>query len=53
MSKTGPKEAELRAMREARVAANKQMIDKAAKIKAKGIGKVANIKAAKRSGRGR
>lgn len=54
MSKTGPKETELRAMREARLAANKQLIDtKTTKVKAKAIGKVANIKAAKRSGRGR
>jgi hypothetical protein len=53
MSKTGPKEAELRALREARIAANKQLIDTKTKVKAKSIGKVANIKAAKRGGRGR
>jgi hypothetical protein len=54
MGKIGPKETELRALREARVAANKQLIDKSAtKVKAKAIGKVVNIKAAKRGGRGR
>jgi len=53
MSKTGPKELELRALREARVAANKQLIDTKTKVKAKAIGKVVNVKAVKRGGRGR
>ena len=48
--KMGPKEAALRAQREARVTANKRLIDKA---KVKAIGKVTNIKAVKRGGRGR
>ena len=46
----GPKEAAMRAQREARVAANKRLMDK---FKAKGIGKIVNVKAVKRSGRGR
>jgi hypothetical protein len=50
-NKIGPKEAGLRALREARVAANKRLIDK--EVKAKRVGKVVNIKAAKRGGRGR
>jgi len=54
MGKMGPKEAELRAKREARVAANKRLIDDAnTRIKAKAIGKLTNIKAVKRGGRGR
>jgi hypothetical protein len=48
----GPKEAALRAQREARVAANKQLIDSKTKVKAKAIGKVVNVKM-KRGGRGR
>ena len=51
--KMGPKEAALRAQREARVTANKRLIDINTKIKAKAIGKVTNIKAVKRGGRGR
>jgi hypothetical protein len=50
-SKMGPKEAALRAQREARVADNKRLID--AKIKAKGVGKVVTVKAGKRGGRGK
>ena len=51
-SKMGPKEAELRAKREARVEANKRLIDSKTKVKAKAIGKVVNVKI-KRGGRGR
>jgi hypothetical protein len=53
--KIGPKEAMLRQQREARarVAENKRLIDAQTKVKAKAIGKVANIKAVKRGGRGR
>jgi hypothetical protein len=46
-TRIGPKEAKLREQREARVAANKRLIDKTTK-KAKGIGKVVNIETAKR-----
>ena len=50
----GPREAQLRAMREANVEKNKKLIDKSvAKVKGKAIGKVVNVKAAKRGGRGR
>ena len=52
----GPREAELRAMREARATeaeqrtkANKNKIDKLTKFKAKGIGKVVNLKSGSRS----
>lgn len=49
----GPREQQLRDMREARVAKNKALIDKS-KVKAVGkVGKVTNIKTAKRGGRGR
>ena len=51
--KMGPKEAALRAQREARVAANKRLIDTKTKVRAKAIGKVVNVKASKRGGRGR
>jgi hypothetical protein len=47
-TRIGPKEAKLREQREARVAANKKLIDKTTKVKAKGIGKVVNIETAKR-----
>jgi hypothetical protein len=47
-SKMGPKEAALRARRELLVEANKKLIDKRTKLKAKGIGKVVSVKAAKR-----
>ncbi|MET4017774.1 MULTISPECIES: hypothetical protein [Bradyrhizobium] len=53
MSKVGPKEAVLRAKREARVEANKRLIDTQSKVKIEAIGKVTNIKASKRGGRGR
>ena len=46
--KMGPKEAALRAQREARVADNKRLIDKSTKLKAKGIGKVSTVKMSKR-----
>jgi hypothetical protein len=61
--KMGPREAELRAMREARAAEadrsakeqrvkeNKAKLDAVSKIKAKGIGKVVNLKAGNRGGR--
>jgi hypothetical protein len=50
----GPREAQLRAMREANVEKNKKLIDKSVtKMKVKAIGKVSNVKAAKRGGRGR
>jgi hypothetical protein len=39
-TRIGPKEAKLREQREARVAANKKLIDKTTKVKAKGTGKV-------------
>jgi hypothetical protein len=52
-SKMGPKEAALRAQREARVLANKRLIDSKTKVKAKAIGGMLNIKLAKRGGRGR
>jgi hypothetical protein len=46
--KMGPREAELRALREKRederVKANKAKIDRTTKFKAKGIGKVVNLK---------
>ena len=42
-TRIGPNEAKLREQREARVAANKKLIDKTTKVKAKGIGKVVNI----------
>jgi hypothetical protein len=46
----GPKEAALRAQREARVVANKRLIDK---MKLKAVSsKVVNVKATKRGGRG-
>ena len=58
--KMGPREAELRAMREARAAqeekrlkASKAQIDALTKFKAKGVGKVVNLKASKRGGRGK
>jgi hypothetical protein len=49
-TRIGPKEAKLREQREARVAANKRLIDKTTKVKVKvkGIGKVVNIETAKR-----
>ena len=50
MAKMGPKEAAMRALREARADASKRLTDK---VKAKAIGKVVNVKAVKRSGRGR
>jgi len=57
--KMGPREAELRAMREARVEKtekrlkeNKARIDTLTKFKAKGIGKVLSLKGGKRGGRG-
>lgn len=52
-NKMGPKEAALRAQREARVAENKRLIGATAKMKAKAIGKVTNIKMGKSGGRGR
>jgi hypothetical protein len=52
-NKMGPKEAQMRALREARVEQNKRLIDKAAKIKAKGIARVVSIKTSKTGGRGR
>jgi hypothetical protein len=56
--KMGPREAELRAMREAReqkrVIANKAQIDALTKFKMKGVGSLKNIKASgKRGGRGK
>jgi hypothetical protein len=53
--KMGPREQQLREWREERVKENKQLIDKSAltKVKAKGIGKVTNLKASKRGGRGK
>jgi hypothetical protein len=53
MTKAGPKEAQLQAMRAARVAANKRLIDTKTKVKAKVVGSMLNIKLAKRGGRGR
>jgi hypothetical protein len=50
-TRIGPTEAKSREQREARVAANKKLIDKTTRVKAKGIGKVVNIKIAQRSGR--
>ena len=52
-SKMGPKEAALRAQREARVADNTRLIDAKTKIKVKGVGEVVNVRAAKRGGRGK
>lgn len=55
----GPREQQLRELREARVAKNKALIDKesklarATKASAKVIGKVARFKAKKTGGRGR
>ena len=48
--KMGPTEAALRSQREARGVANKRLMDK---FKAKAVGKVTSVKAAKRGGRGR
>jgi len=57
--KMGPREAELRAMREERatqaekrVKENKAKIETLTKFKAKGIGKVLSLKGGKRGGRG-
>ena len=50
-TKIAPAEAKSREQREARVATNKKLIDKTTRVKAKGIGKVVNIKIAQRSGR--
>ena len=50
-TRIGPNEAKLREQREARVAANKKLIDMTTKVKAKGIGKVVNIETAKRGRR--
>jgi hypothetical protein len=58
----GPKESAMRAMREARVGANKRLIDEAVKTKARIISKIGNVKISnvkvgnktlKRGGRGR
>jgi hypothetical protein len=54
--KMGPREAQLREWRENRVKENKQLIDRAAltKVKAKAVGgKLTNMKAGKRGGRGK
>ena len=53
-SKIGPKQAQLQALKQQRMERNKTLIDKVTtKAKAKPGGKVVNIKAAKRGGRGR
>ena len=50
----GPREQQLRDMREARIAKNKALIDKTfPKVKAKAIGKVVQITAKRPGGRGR
>jgi hypothetical protein len=48
--KIGPKEAQQRALREARVSSNKRLIDTKTKVKAKAIGRVTSVKAAKPGG---
>jgi len=52
--KVGPKEAQNRALQQQRLEKNKALIDTKTKFKAKAIGKVTSVKAAKRGGgRGR
>jgi hypothetical protein len=51
--KVGPKEAQNRMLQQQRLTKNKALIDKSTKVKAKSIGKITSVKAAKRGGAGR
>ena len=49
-SKEGPKEAQLRAMREKRIASNKKLIDSRLQVKASAIGSKVAVRAKTRGG---